>query len=142
MEEVPVNVFAVVVAGIASMAIGYVWYSPMMFAKPWMKLMGISEKSSKDGQKEMGKLMLISFAATLVSAYVLRHVTVFSESYYGLDWLTTGVMTAFYMWLGFIAPVQLTDWIFGGKPFKLFMINTGYQLVSMLVMGAIVGGWS
>ncbi|MBI4137550.1 DUF1761 domain-containing protein [Candidatus Roizmanbacteria bacterium] len=142
MQEVPVNIWAVVAAGIASMAIGYAWYAPFLFGKQWQKLMGITVKDMEKGKQEMPRLMIIAFIATLVSAYVLRHVTVFSEAFYGMDWVTTGVMSGFWMWLGFIAPVQLTDWIYGGKKFQLFMINTGYQLASMLVMGAIVGGWS
>jgi hypothetical protein len=38
--------------------------------------------------------------------------------------------------------VQLTDKLFGNRPIKLFLINTGYQLVSYVVMGAILGKWA
>jgi hypothetical protein len=49
-----------------------------------------------------------------------------------------GMKVGFAMWLGFVATVQLTDTLFGRKPFKLFLINTGYQLTCYLVMGAIL----
>jgi hypothetical protein len=58
------------------------------------------------------------------------------------------VNTAFYgmkiglaVWLGFVTTVQLTNVLFGKQPVKLYAINTGYQLVCYLVMGAILGAW-
>jgi len=38
--------------------------------------------------------------------------------------------------------VQLTDKLFGDRPLNLFLINTGYQLVCYLAMGAILGQWA
>jgi len=49
-----------------------------------------------------------------------------------------GMKVGFAIWLGFVATVQLTDFLFSRKPLKLFLINTGYQLVCYLVMGAIM----
>jgi hypothetical protein len=45
------------------------------------------------------------------------------------------------VWAGFVMTVQLTDKLFGNRPWTLFFINTGYQLVCYLVMGAILGKW-
>jgi hypothetical protein len=45
------------------------------------------------------------------------------------------------VWAGFVMTTQLTDKLFGRRPWKLFFINTGYQLVCYLVMGAILGKW-
>jgi len=45
------------------------------------------------------------------------------------------------VWLGFVATVQLTGVLFAGQSKKLFAINTGYQLVCYLVMGAILAVW-
>lgn len=50
-----------------------------------------------------------------------------------------GITSAFWMWLGFIMPVQATDVLFSKKPFKLFAINTCYQLASLLGMGIVIG---
>ena len=48
-------------------------------------------------------------------------------------------MSAFYMWLGFVLPIQATDQIFGKKNFKLLAINSGYQLLALLAMGLVIG---
>lgn len=137
--NIEVNYLALLIAGIVSMTVGFAWYSPAVLGKPWMKLMGYTSESLKQAQKEMGKLYALSFVITLVSAYVLSHVMNLSESFYGYGRLNTGVTTAFWMWLGFVAPVQLTDIIFGSKKWKLFAINTGYQLTSLLGMGVVIG---
>jgi hypothetical protein len=136
--DIAVNYIAILVAGVVSMALGFFWYSPMILGKPWMKLMGYTEKSITQAQKEMGKMYILSFLAVLVSGYVLSHVMALSENFYGEGPVTAGMSTAFFMWFGFIAPIQLTDVIFGNKPWMLYAINTSYQLLSMLAMGVII----
>jgi hypothetical protein len=136
--EVAVNYVAVLLAAVASMLVGFAWYSPALFGKPWMKLMGYTQESLKKAQKQMGSLYAISFVLSLVSAYVLSHVMVLSENYFHYDTFSTGINTAFWMWVGFVMPVQLTGEIFGGKKWMLFVINSGYQLASMLLMAIVL----
>jgi hypothetical protein len=134
-----VNFVAVAVAAIASMAVGFGWYNPMFFGKAWMKQMGYTEADLKAEQKKMGKLYGLSLIGAVVMAYVLSHVMKLSMGVYGYTPIMTGVTTGFWMWLGFVAPVQMTDAIFGSKNWKLFKINTGYQLASLIVMGVVLG---
>ena len=136
--NVEVNYLAILVAGVASMGVGFLWYGPMLFGKPWMKLMGYTAESMEKAKKEMGKTYAMSFVVTLVMAYVLSHVMTLSQNFFHYGRLETGLMTAFWMWLGFVMPVQATDVLFGGKRKKLVAINTGYQLASLLVMGIVI----
>ncbi len=136
--NIEVNYLAVFLACLAGTAVGFVWYSPLLFAKPWVKLMGHTMESMKANQKAMGKTYLVSIIVSLLTAYVLAHVMTLSENFFHYDRLTTGLMSAFWMWLGFVAPVQLTDVLFGGKKVQLFLINTGYQLVALLAMGVVL----
>ena len=137
--NVEVNYLAVLVAGVVSMGVGFFWYSPTLFGKPWMKLMGFTKETMAGAKKEMGKMYALSFVATLVMAYVLVHVMTFSENFYHYSSVQTGLTSAFWVWLGFVAPVQMTDVLFGGKKWNLFFINTGYQLASLLAMGVTLG---
>ncbi|OGH15909.1 MAG: hypothetical protein A3C30_03715 [Candidatus Levybacteria bacterium RIFCSPHIGHO2_02_FULL_40_18] len=61
-----------------------------------------------------------------------------SQNFYGYAELQTGLTTAFGMWLGFVMPVQTTATIFGDKKWGLLGIDTGYQLVSLLVMAVVI----
>lgn len=100
--------------------------------------MGYTSESMAKMQKQMGPMYAISFVASLVTAFILSHVMSLSEHFFAYPPLITGLTTAFFMWLGFVMPVQLTDVLFGRKSWDLFYINTGYQLASLLVMGVVL----
>lgn len=134
MEQVNVNLLAVLVCGIASMVIGFVWYSKVLFGNVWMKLSGISEAQMKKANSNMPMLYGTMFIASLVMAYVLAHFA----SYAGAVTLMDGVVAGFWAWLGFVATTMLTGVLYEGKPMKLYFINAGYQLVTLVVMGAIL----
>lgn len=136
--DIQVNFLSVLLAAIANLVVGFLWYSPLLFAKPWMKLMGYTTKNMKEQSKEMGKTYAISFVLAIVAAYVLFHVMAFSSNFYGYSATTTALLTGFWMWLGFVAPVQFTSELFGKKNWSLLAINTGYQLTALLVMGLII----
>lgn len=137
--EVPVNYLAVLIAGIVSMGIGFAWYSPYVLGKPWMKEKGLSAEALKKEQKKMGPFYGISFVLSLIMAYVLTHVMVMGHAYFNTSLLSSGLTSAFWMWLGFVMPVMATATIFGEKNWKLLGIDTGYQLASLLAMGAVIG---
>jgi uncharacterized SAM-binding protein YcdF (DUF218 family) len=135
-----VNLWAVLGAAAATMVIGFLWYSPFLFAKPWMVAMGYDPEDkakAAEMQKSAGPLYGISFLASLLTAFILGKIiynlTIDSPFY--------GMKVGFAVWLGFVMTVQLTDKLFGKRPMKLFLINTGYQLVCYLAMGAILGKW-
>ena len=74
MEVLGVPVVPVLVAAVATMVIGFIWYSPFVFARPWMRAMGYDpEDKAKlaEMQKGAGWMYAGSFVASLVSAFVL-----------------------------------------------------------------------
>ncbi len=131
MVAVIVNYLAVFAAAVASMVIGMLWYSPILLGKPWMKEMNIDPKKM-DKSKTM-KSYAGSFVAALVMAFVLTHFMQLT----GSTQLMTGFQTAFWAWLGFVATTMITSVLFDNKSMKLFAINCGYQLVSLLAMAAV-----
>ena len=135
-----INFWAVLVCAIASMVIGFLWYSPILFAKPWTRLMGIDLNDKArlaEMRKGAGKLYGISFIVSIVSAVVLAKIIEISS----VDTILYGMKIGFAVWLGFVTTVQLTGTLFSKQPTKLYLINTGYQLVCYLAMGAILAKW-
>lgn len=133
-----VNLWAVVGSAVAAMVIGFIWYSPLLFAKPWMLAMGYdpSDKArTAEMQKSAGPKYGISFLCSLLSAFILGkiiyHLAITTALY--------GMKVGFAVWLAFVMTVQMTDKLFTNRPMKLFLINTGYQLACYLAMGAILG---
>ena len=88
-------------------------------------------------QKSTGKLYGIAFIASLISAFVLGKIIAVTT----VNRIPYGLKIGFAIWLGFVMTVQLIDMLFGKKPTKLFLINTGYQLVCYLVMSVIFTVW-
>jgi hypothetical protein len=135
-----INLWSVLVAAVATMVLGFLWYSPLLFARPWMVLMGYDPEDKDklaEMQKGAGKMYALSFLASLVSALVLAKIiaiTTVSSALYGMK-------IGFAVWLGFVTTVQLTSVLFAKQPTKLYLINTGYQLVCYLAMGAILAVW-
>lgn len=137
--NVPIDYLAVFLAAVASMVVGFVYYHPSVVGKYWMAQKGLTPESLKAGQKEMTKFYALSFVVALITAYILAHTMFLSKNFYNYSDIETGCYTAFWMWLGFIMPVQLVDQIFGDKKWKLFGINTLYQLIALVVMGLVIG---
>lgn len=134
------NWAAILVAAVSTMIVGFVWYSPLLFAKPWVREMGydINDQAKREElRKGAGPAYAGSFVASLISAFTLALVfhAMHTES------LHHGLMAGFHIWLGFVATVQFTGALFMKQSMKLFAINTGYQFVCYLVMGAILSLW-
>lgn len=118
------------------MVIGTVWYGPL-FGKQWMKLVGITKGDMEKGKKEMPKTYAMTFVGSLVTSCVLA-VTI---SMSPVRSLTTGLVIALWIWMGFIAAVKLSDVIFEKKPWNLYFIECGYYLVFLLMAGGLFGIW-
>ncbi len=129
-----INLIPILVCGVASMVIGFLWYSPFLFGNVWMKLSGISKETIKEANSKMPIIYGTMFVASLVMAYVLSMVV----SLMGVTEVMDGVKAAVWVWLGFIATTMLTGVLYEGKPLKLYAINSGYHLVTLLVMGIIL----
>ena len=136
MTLVAVNYVAVLVAAIATMALGFVWYGPL-FGKPWMKLSGMTKEKMEASKDQMPKIYGLGFLFQLLMAYVIAQFV----AALGATTAMEGAMVGFWGWLGFTATTMVTQVLWGDQPVKLYEINVGYQLVAMAVMGAIFAVW-
>ena len=134
MQSFPINFAALVVATLAKGALGWLWYSPMVFLKPWLQLTGVNDMQMKGG---MGKAIAIETAGNFVMAFVLVHAVHYAGAHGALQ----GAAVGFFNWVGFVLVVALAAAAYENRPLALVAINTGYQLVGLLAMGAIVAVW-
>ena len=132
--EVHVNYLAVLVAAVANYAIATVWYA-VLFGKVWMKLTGMTD------MKPAPMNMILTFVGSLVLSYVLYHSIVFGDAYVKMSGVPGGLMGGFFGWLGYIAPVTLSTKLYEKKPWGLWLLDNGFWLISLLVMGAILSLW-
>jgi hypothetical protein len=132
MHGFDVNWLAILIAALAKFAIGGAWYSPPVFGPGWGAIVGVSPEAFKS---RMLRAMIVDILASLVLAWVLANVLKFT----GAIGLVPGVRVSFFLWLGFVATPLISTTVYEGRSMALFGINGGYWLVSMLVMGGIIG---
>jgi len=137
MPHVHINYLAVVVAAVAAFALGGIWYSPLLFAKQWVKAHGYTEDRVKEMQQSAGKAYAVSAVCLLLIALALAVLA----GYLHLDHLAQGLKLGLLAWAGFAFPLGLMANVFSDKRITVLYIDTGYQLVYLLVMSAIIGSW-
>jgi hypothetical protein len=127
-----INWIAAVVAGIVGFFPGAVWYSPLMFLKPWQaetNIQGHGGTLSFPARLALGIAMSL-VAALLFAMLVGPNPTLFYAVKFGL---VVGV--------GFITTSFGIQYLFEGKSLRLTLINGGYHTVQFLIYGLIIGLW-
>lgn len=132
MPSVEINYWAVLVAALINMAVGAIWYSSVLFAKPWTKL---------TGHKMGGGSPAVGYAITATGALLQAWILVHFVRYAGALSAVKGAEVGFWLWAAFVAVVMATNIVFEGRPWRLWAINSGYFLVVLLVNGAILAAW-
>lgn len=133
---VQVNYLGILLATVVSMVTGALWYGPL-FGKQWIKEMGWTKEkmAKKPDSKEMRKLYGIQALGSLAMSFVLSHALVFASAYLNTSGISAGLETGFWNWLGFVVPVSLGSVLWEGKSWKLWFLNSGYYLLTLLLMG-------
>ncbi|HEY8806331.1 MAG TPA: DUF1761 domain-containing protein [Candidatus Limnocylindria bacterium] len=126
------NWVAIIIAVLVNMALGALWFSPLLFVKPWMAMR--VDKTPPSGTASP-MLYAITAVGALVSAITLDWIIGLA----GARTLLGGAIIGLYAGLGFVAPAILSDNLFNERPFKLYLIVAGFPVVGLLVMGAILG---
>ncbi len=132
-----VNYLAVLVAAIANMVIGALWYSTSLFGKRWMELVGIRPEDAEKRAAGARRAYSWMFVASLLMAYALARILWYAK----IQSLCGGAAIGLLAWLGFVATTMGANYLFEGRPCRLYTINAGYPLVSLIVMGAILAAW-
>ena len=125
---------AILVSALFLWFLGAAWYSPLLFARPWIAIVG-----RKEGEKPKGvvKGMIGSFLGDMVLAFALDHFIVWS----GAATFGGGAFIGCIAWLGFYAAPNYPQSIYEGRPLTYFFINNGYWLIGLLVSGGILAAW-
>lgn len=132
--EVHVNYLAVLIAAVANYVIATIWYAAI-FGKVWQKLTGITD------MKPAPMNIVLVFIGSLFLSFVLYHAIVFGDAYLKVSGIAGGIMCGFFNWLGFIAPVTLSTKLYEKKPWGLWLLDNGFWLTSLIVMGVIESFW-
>jgi hypothetical protein len=127
-----VNWIAVVLSAVASMVVGFVWYSPPLFQKAYLAEIG---KTTEDAAATPPTNYLISLVLAVVEAIFLSGLV----GAMGNTGVGSGLGAGFMVWLGFVATTSGANTLFGDRTFRLWYVQNGNHLLTLLAMGAIIG---
>lgn len=129
----PFNIWAVLVAALSTFLIGGLWYSPALFGKAWMRENGFTEETLRKGN--MAKIFGLAFLLGVVAAINLAMFMGPEKD------PAMGALWGFLAGFGWVATFVGTHYLFERRSFRLFLINAGYSVVALTLMGVILTLW-
>lgn len=132
-----VNWLAVLVAAIATVVVGGLWYAPFAFGKMWQRALGKTDAELDAMRKRAAPGYALAIVGSIVTAYVVA-ITV---KWAGATTATDAILVAVIAWAGYIVSQTMVGTIFEGRSWTLFMINTTNQLVNLVVMALVTTLW-
>jgi hypothetical protein len=133
VDVASLNGWAILAAALAAYALGGVWYAPPVFGRAWLSALG-------KRREELGspvRAMTIQLLLTLVTATVLALLVV---RFGAITW-AEGAAIGLVAGVGLVATSLASDYLFCGWSLRLYWIQVAYKLVSLTLMGAILGAW-
>jgi len=134
MSFTGVNYVAVIIAALAGFGLGTVWY--MVLAKPWMHAVGKTE-----ADKPQGSAQAVLFAIAIVALFVMALMLAGVMGHLGDISVRGGVISGFFVWLGFVITTMGVNHAFSGAKPMLTLIDGGYWLAVLLIQGAVIGAF-
>jgi hypothetical protein len=134
-----INYLAVVIAAVVAWLAGAVWYG--LLANPWVAAHGKTmdqfkaEQAAHKGTVHAWLPFAFAFLAELVMAYVLAGMI----GHLGSVTIRSAVISALFVWAGFMVTIMLVNNAFAGRRYVLTAIDTGHWLVVVIVMGVVIG---
>lgn len=134
-----VNWLAVLVCGIVSIALGFLWYGPL-FGKAWSRAMGwmaLTPEQVQAKQKAAGPGYVMSFVGALIVAYAIALIVQVANPTAVMDAIALGIM----LWLAFIVPLSYVNAFFQETKTQVTHIGVGYRLLEFLAFTIILTLW-
>lgn len=130
------NYLAVLVSGVLYFVVGGLWYAAL-FSKQYQAALNFNETEQQQAQKDFPKALLTHLVSGLLASFVLANVV---QSFGAISFIE-GMATGFWAWLGFIFTTNINSKMFERQPSGLFLINAGFYLVALAMMGGILAVW-
>jgi hypothetical protein len=134
MNDEKIGIIPVIVAALPYIFLGYPWFS--LFRDPWFEGGGLTVEQLINGPGYL-PAFTVSIICSIVMAYILALLIIKT----GKRTFARGIKTGILLWLGFIATVLGTQYIFEARSIAYFGITAGYPLLGLIIMGGIIGGW-
>ncbi|MEY8849485.1 DUF1761 domain-containing protein [Psychroserpens sp. XS_ASV72] len=154
------NFLAFLVAAIVPLITGFIWYNPKTFGTAWARVAEMTEEKMKSGN--MAVIFIVTLVLSFVLAFMVQFLVIHEMGAFGMVEGDTSSATyqAFMEEFGgkyrtfkhgalhgamsglfFVLPILGINALFERKGWKYILINTGYWVLTIAIMGAIISGW-
>jgi len=134
-----INHLAVVLAVVAAMIVGFIFYMPAVFGRRWMNMVGHTEESVQGGGPPLLSPLVI--AAGFITAYTLAGVAFLSHEFYGGSFFVSAFISAWILWLGFTASRMLVHDLFDTRTLGITALSALNELITVTAMALVIGIW-
>lgn len=137
MDFAGLNYLAVPLAAFASFMFGGIWYGAL--SKPWLAAVGLTAEKIKESQK--GQTIPWPFVVAVVGQLIMAYVLAGLIGHLGQGQVTikNGIISAAFVWFGFVVTALTTNYAFQGRSLSLTLIDGAHWLGVLLIQGAIIG---
>ncbi|HUO21187.1 MAG TPA: DUF1761 domain-containing protein [Caulobacteraceae bacterium] len=134
MPTIAINPWAVAACVLVRFLIGGLWYSPLLFLRAWQAETGVDDAAMKPR-------MPGALGSDLLGAILMSIVLALGVDFTRTDGAAGGAVVGVAAWVGFVAVTSIGRVTYEGGRWRLFLINGAYNLVTLVIMGAILGQW-
>lgn len=134
MHHLELRLYPILLATLSRMALGALWYSPVLFLSPWMRMTGITRDQMREG---FGGKIAGDVLGSFLMAGAMAHVVMWA----GATEVAGGLIVGFICWLGIVAVATISSVTYEKRPLGIWAIHNSYNLVSMLAMALIIALW-
>lgn len=134
------QVWHILASALAGFAVAGLWYSPILFLKPWMRGVGKTDADIEARKKEMPRIMAYSFFVSFATAFGLWTILEIAEARTLLASLQITILIAF----SFVITTKFADMLYASRethwkrvPQELFLVEAGYAVASLSAMATV-----
>jgi uncharacterized membrane protein len=127
------NYLAILVAALAAFGWGAIYYTTL--SNQWLVAVGMTKQQMQTNRTAVP--FIISFVALLVMAWVLAGTLGHLGS--GQVTLKNGIISALFLWLGFVVTTIFVNNAYPGRKYSLSVIDSIHWLGVLVIQGAIIG---
>ena len=137
MNGIHLNYLAILVSALATFFIGGLWYS-VLFKNAWVASHGYTPERLAEMKK---RGVATPFIGNILANIVIAGALAVLISYLHLHFVMQGAKLGFLVWLGFAAMISLIANLYSDVKISGFFIDAAYQLIYLVMMGAILTAW-
>ncbi|WP_102144610.1 DUF1761 domain-containing protein [Mycobacterium hubeiense] len=133
-----INYLAVLLALIASMVVGFVYYHPAVLGRRWMELVGHTDETVEGGSPFVYPVVAV---CSFLTAWALAGATFLAHNFYGGSFLVSALVTGWILWLSFTVARMLVHDVFDTRSLKITGLSALNEFITITVMALIIGLW-